>query len=314
MAIATFDRVGLAEVHPETTQTNNTGLGQSLRQARERGGLSLDQVAIETKIPRRHLEAIEQDNFAAVPAGIYLRAEIRAYARAVRLDPNLALALLERAMSPAPTPDPQATAATDSRPNPALSADSTARRPAWILAFTTALAVVSITLLWGVFGAGDDSRDSDPEAERATEGRSQPALAVPDAPAPVPVRSTSVESSSDVAPDTQPKPPSAPVTAQRPTPPAAKRAAPSEPTLPDDASRSKDATTELVVATMPPGARVTVDGIGWGVSPVTIRHVPGGIKRIRVSLDGYRSDERSVKVVAGRSQRIEIPLRDAPGS
>src|SRR5205823_3114119 len=44
--------------------------------------------------------------------------------------------------------------------------------------------------------------------------------------------------------------------------------------------------TELMVITEPPGARVTVDGIGWGVAPITIRYLPPGTKLIRFSKDG----------------------------
>jgi hypothetical protein len=67
--------------------------------------------------------------------------------------------------------------------------------------------------------------------------------------------------------------------------------------------------TELVVATQPAGAQVTVDGIGWGVTPATIRYLPPGTKHIRVSKDGYATVERLVSVVEGRRQRTEIQLQ-----
>jgi cytoskeletal protein RodZ len=67
--------------------------------------------------------------------------------------------------------------------------------------------------------------------------------------------------------------------------------------------------TELIVATEPAGAQVTVDGIGWGVTPVTIRYLPPGIKHIRVSKEGYAAAERTVSVAEGRRQRTEIQLR-----
>ena len=46
--------------------------------------------------------------------------------------------------------------------------------------------------------------------------------------------------------------------------------------------------TELVVVTDPPGARVIVDGIGRGTTPVTIRYLAAGEKRVRVLKDGSR--------------------------
>jgi hypothetical protein len=65
-----------------------------------------------------------------------------------------------------------------------------------------------------------------------------------------------------------------------------------------------------VISTQPVGARVTVNGIGWGLSPVTIQHVEPGEKRIRVTMDGYRSIERSVTLDEGARQAIRIRLTE----
>ena len=70
--------------------------------------------------------------------------------------------------------------------------------------------------------------------------------------------------------------------------------------------------TELVVTTQPPGARVTVNGIGWGSSPATIRFLPAGSKRIRVIKEGYGSEERVVSLVEGRRSTLDIQLRGTP--
>ena len=70
-------------------------LGEFLRHARERRGFTLEGLARETKIPQRHLEALERDNLSAIPAAFYQRAEVRAYARAVGLDQGVTLARLE---------------------------------------------------------------------------------------------------------------------------------------------------------------------------------------------------------------------------
>lgn len=53
---------------------------------------------------------------------------------------------------------------------------------------------------------------------------------------------------------------------------------------------------QLVVTSNPPGARVTVDGIGWGVTPITIEHLSPGVKRVRLTLDGFVGVERDVRV------------------
>ena len=67
---------------------------------------------------------------------------------------------------------------------------------------------------------------------------------------------------------------------------------------------------QLTVITEPVGARVTVNGIGWGITPVTIRYLAPGTKRVRVTRDGYRAEERLIQVEAGgRTATLRIPLR-----
>ncbi len=84
-----------SQSHAQASEYQITGLGEMLRSARARRGLALQQVSNETKIPRRYLEAVEQDRLEALPGGLYRRAHVRAYAQAVQLDPSL-LAQLER--------------------------------------------------------------------------------------------------------------------------------------------------------------------------------------------------------------------------
>src|ERR1700752_1939217 len=72
--------------------------GEFLRQARERRGLTLQQISSETKIPWRHLDALEHGQLDAVPGGTYRRGEIRAYAEVVGIDKALALERLDRAL------------------------------------------------------------------------------------------------------------------------------------------------------------------------------------------------------------------------
>jgi hypothetical protein len=52
----------------------------------------------------------------------------------------------------------------------------------------------------------------------------------------------------------------------------------------------------VTVVSEPPGARVTVNGVGWGSTPVTIRYLALGDKRVRVTKDGFVSQERQVRV------------------
>jgi len=52
----------------------------------------------------------------------------------------------------------------------------------------------------------------------------------------------------------------------------------------------------LRITSSPAGARVTVNGIGWGQTPVTIGHLPLGTKTVRVTADGYAAQQRQVEL------------------
>jgi len=60
--------------------------GAFLRACREAMGLSVQDVAQETKISSRHLENIENENVEQLPVRVYLRGFLVAYAKALRLD------------------------------------------------------------------------------------------------------------------------------------------------------------------------------------------------------------------------------------
>lgn len=60
--------------------------GAALRQARERRGVSLRQIADTTKISVPALDALERNDISRLPGGIFSRAFVRAYAREVGLD------------------------------------------------------------------------------------------------------------------------------------------------------------------------------------------------------------------------------------
>ena len=62
--------------------------GGKLRQARERRGISLRQIAASTKISAAALEALERNDISKLPGGIFSRAFVRSYAVEVGLDPD----------------------------------------------------------------------------------------------------------------------------------------------------------------------------------------------------------------------------------
>src|SRR6187397_1236563 len=64
------------------------GFGSKLREARERRGVSLRQIASATKISMGALEALERNQLSRLPGGIFSRAFVRSYAIEVGLDPD----------------------------------------------------------------------------------------------------------------------------------------------------------------------------------------------------------------------------------
>lgn len=63
-------------------------LGARLRQRRESQQISLSTIADVTKIKLSLLEGLERDDISHWPAGIFRRAYIRSYARAIHVDPD----------------------------------------------------------------------------------------------------------------------------------------------------------------------------------------------------------------------------------
>ncbi|MEO7365461.1 MAG: RodZ domain-containing protein [Sphingomicrobium sp.] len=61
-------------------------VGERLRVAREAKGLSLEEVAAQTRIPRRHLESLETGDWQRLPAPTYTNGFAKSYASAVGLD------------------------------------------------------------------------------------------------------------------------------------------------------------------------------------------------------------------------------------
>jgi transcriptional regulator with XRE-family HTH domain len=68
--------------------TGPEAFGLELRRARERKGLTLEQVSERTKVSVAHFAGLERGDISRWPAGIFGRAFVRGYAGAVGLDPE----------------------------------------------------------------------------------------------------------------------------------------------------------------------------------------------------------------------------------
>jgi cytoskeletal protein RodZ len=261
-----------------------TAFGDFLRSARERRGLTIQQIAHETKIPLRLLESLEHGDLGAIPAGMYQRAEIRAYAKAVGLDQALALSELERALG-------TRSSSTDRH---ATSHGSTAvryRRPYPLAALGVAITLLGVVAWYG--------RMTPAPIERVRAGGVE---------APAPLSEAAERVAGTEAPPPRPAAVGGAETPLAQTTPVAAESLETAAT----AAPAAGLITELVVITKPEGARVTVDGIGRGTTPLTIRYLAAGEKRVRVLKDGFPAVERIVRVEAARKPTIvAIPLQAA---
>jgi cytoskeletal protein RodZ len=270
-----------------------------LRREREHRGLTLEQVAVETKIPLARLAAFESGGLS-LDADFYQRAQIRAYARALSLDERHFTDELRGDVIAAAPPVAQ-------KPRTALAV-SGLRSP-------VALAGCGI-IVGAVVAVGLMNRESQP---RGTAETSRPVPAVAELrerqavateasvlpasmatvgtieAAPARAATPASERRADiVTPRRTATVPQAPAAIETPTPVVA------------------PGVTQLVITSQPAGARVTVDGIGWGVTPITIRHLPEGVKRIRVTSTGYAAAERVVRVEAEHTSNVAIQLKPVP--
>jgi cytoskeletal protein RodZ len=261
----------MEDTNPITLESR-AAFSQFLVCARQRAGLSLEEVARQTKIAPRYLERLEAGQVEALPAGVYRRAIVRAYASSVHLEQAAAIEWLERTFGDA--------AARPFRlePPPEPPKAEPVRMPA-IAQPRALVAAASILLVVLAFGAHVMwSRAAEPSGHAGTTGVLQPEEAA-----------AGDQAASSAAP---------PAT-------VADIVAPPEPVV--SAARAV-VSPRLVVTSLPSGARVTVNGIGWGVTPITIRNLPPGEKVIRVTKDGYIGREQRVQIDEGEAA-VRVTLR-----
>ena len=75
--------------------------GRYIRDQRQRRGMSVEQLAIDTKIPRASIDALEEDHFSALPGPVFVKGFFRCCARSLGIDAEAVLSLLherERAL------------------------------------------------------------------------------------------------------------------------------------------------------------------------------------------------------------------------
>ncbi len=146
--------------------------GERLRREREMRSISLEEISESTKISRRHLEALESEDFNQLPGGIFNKGFVRAYARYLGIDEDQAVADYVAASDEQPAPENQFPLEVREQPDPQLNP----KRSRLPLAF--ALAALVGVLVGYAFWVKSKPRTTEAAENRAP---AHPAANVPSA-------------------------------------------------------------------------------------------------------------------------------------
>lgn len=138
-------------------------VGSQLRRAREAAGLSIAQVAAETRIGERQLQAIEDSNFAALPGRTYAIGFSRTYARLLGLNELEVTDGVRRELAEHSPVDTRRTIQTFEPGDPARVPSA---RLAWIAAAAIAAVLIGALVVWPSIFAPGGSLDA-PTAEES---------------------------------------------------------------------------------------------------------------------------------------------------
>ncbi len=134
---------------------NSSPLGEWLRRRREELDISLEQAEADTRIRLRYLEALESEEYDALPDPVVGRGFLRNYASYLQLDPQEASERYSRKVAP---PEPESLSVEGSTPfsegafRPLSLHEMPRRRSRWIWIAGLALVVVTGLVALGWWG------------------------------------------------------------------------------------------------------------------------------------------------------------------
>ncbi|MDO4896185.1 MAG: DUF4115 domain-containing protein [Moraxella sp.] len=151
----------------ESKPQSNNGFGGKLRSARTSRGYSLDAVAKELNILKRYVQALEEENFSALPPFAYARGFIINYAKFLELDSNEFANAFDGAypddMRPKTTSSPLTPMGTLHRGRASV------RINPWLIGGVIGLVVLGIVLLKIISNATGKSDETSLERSLATQ-------------------------------------------------------------------------------------------------------------------------------------------------
>jgi len=146
---------------------------ERLRRAREKAGLSIDELSSRTKIQITLLEAIEAGHFQRVPGGLFVRGFLRAYAREVGLDPEEVVSqYLQEYESMAPPPEVEEEPVVIRRVTVAHEEEDTGGRWSWRKVWPAAFVAGVLIAVLSSVGDRPQTAPADQLAAVGTSGQS----------------------------------------------------------------------------------------------------------------------------------------------
>lgn len=284
----------------QAAATPEPGPGAALQEERRRQSLSLTDVARQLKLAPRQVEALERDDFAALPGPVFVRGFLRNYARLLGLDPEPMVRTAERLMAPAAGGEGETKAVASLERGaavPVVDAGGGEPRSRWPL-YLVSVAVILVT---GYLA----TRDRTPQPS----SMDVPVAITPSEPAaPAPAPETTAAATAPVpqpaaAHQQAPTPaPAAVVPAPEPPTPSAPAATATSPAAPAPQASPAPSPPVRTVGSSGPAIRMTFSRESW----VEVRDRDGNV------IFGQLNPAGSIRVVRGQPP-LSIVVGNASG-
>jgi cytoskeleton protein RodZ len=236
--------------------------GAMLAAARIRAGLSIDAVAQQLKLGVRQVQALEDDNFAALPGRTFVRGFVRNYARLLKLDGDAVLAALPGSSA---GPALEAPSLHETAPSIGELPTSGGNRPGWTrwaIPLTLLVIIAGAAAYEFLRPAGDTrhagTRDTTAVAPRVESARPPPESGVVALPNPIPPGGGSAGDAGNGAPHASKAAPATGSSAAAPSPPMSAPAAPAGGAAPATPAGGAAPAATAATATTPAAGDVTL--------------------------------------------------------
>jgi len=128
-------------------------IGKTLRSARENQGITLEFAEQETKIRKKYLVALEQENFDIIPGKVYVRGFLRNYARFLGIDGEELVSSYDEQFKPTETSEEEIEEIT---PGVGKSSGFFGRRRIVMTALVGIILVAGLAMVLGIIGGAEE--------------------------------------------------------------------------------------------------------------------------------------------------------------